>query len=276
MIIKAGKIHLNIELKGTISKDKIPLVFLHGFTGSAKDWLPLWRQLPSSISAIAIDMPGHGKSLIEQEQYYSNRYLQLSLFKLFTALDLDRINLVGYSMGGRAALAFALRYPSMIQSLVLESASPGIRSRTERTYRRENDEKLAQLIESQGIANFIDFWLNIPLFDSQKQLPEIIRKKIYQNKLNNNISGLTKSLRQFGTGSFPNLWPKIDIADFPVLLLTGDQDKKFTSINSNMAVLMKTAEHKIIISCGHNIHLERLEVYLNLILDFIKKTNPQV
>src|SRR5699024_1507643 len=86
------------------------------------------------------------------------------LKEIFTQLGLTSINLLGYSMGGRTALSFAMFYPEMIQSLILESSSPGLKNATDRVKRMKHDEKLASRIERKGVEAFVDFWEDIPLF----------------------------------------------------------------------------------------------------------------
>ncbi|GIW50403.1 MAG: hypothetical protein KatS3mg080_1014 [Anoxybacillus sp.] len=76
-------------------------------------------------------------------------------------------------MGGRRlALTFAVLYPQYVQTLILESSSPGLKTEEERMKRREEDERLAQFIEQHGVASFVDRWENIPLFSSLQRLPE--------------------------------------------------------------------------------------------------------
>ena len=62
---------------------------------------------------------------------------------LFDMLALRRFILVGYSMGGRIALAYTVNYPGRVSSLILESSSPGLKSEDERTARRETDQSLS-------------------------------------------------------------------------------------------------------------------------------------
>ena len=78
-------------------------------------------------------------------------------------------HLLGYSMGGRLALYFALAYPERTRTLTLVSASPGIASLTERAERRRRDNALADRIEQDGIAAFVDYWQSLPMWKSQRR-----------------------------------------------------------------------------------------------------------
>ena len=100
-----------------------PVVFLHGFLGSSLDWLEVLSYLPSFKSYL-IDLPGHGKSAFHPE-------LILPHFE-------EKIDLVGYSMGGRLALQYAAQNPQKIEKLILLSTHLGLFSEEEilqkRTY----------------------------------------------------------------------------------------------------------------------------------------------
>ena len=70
-------------------------------------------------------------------------------------------------MGGRLALALALRIPQRVRRLVLVSASPGLADAGERAARRAADEALADRIEAIGVEAFAREWAAQPLFAGQ-------------------------------------------------------------------------------------------------------------
>src|SRR5699024_12540594 len=92
-------------------------------------------------------------------------------------------------------LSFAMTFPEFVKSLVLESSSPGLQSAEERKQRQDRDEKLAQRILNEGVESFVQFWENIPLFDTQKSLPSAVRQEIQQERLSQQAQGLADSLR---------------------------------------------------------------------------------
>jgi 2-succinyl-6-hydroxy-2,4-cyclohexadiene-1-carboxylate synthase len=114
--------------------------------------------------------------------------------------------LIGYSMGGRLALSVAMIHPERVSGLVLESSSPGLDSPEERKMRREQDSRLSRRILEEGIESFVDYWEGIPLFASQLSMDPSKRKKVREERLNNNPVGLRGSLIGMGTGSQPSWW----------------------------------------------------------------------
>ncbi len=264
---------INLNYLNKISPDAmLSIVFLHGFTGSSCDWFKFFNQLPEKINIIAIDLPGHGKNYSSAIQDYNNsEFIIKEINSIITKLCLEKVILTGYSMGGRAALSYVCSYPERIIGLVLESTTAGLEDCVQINERIESDLKLAEFIEQNSMENFIDYWLNLPLFNSQKNLDESTRKEIRNSKLFNNPVGLANSLRGFGTGFMKNLWPELDKILCPALLITGELDEKFTTINQKMNQKIKDSEHHIIENCGHNTHLERPEVFVSLLNNFINK-----
>ncbi|MUK90044.1 2-succinyl-6-hydroxy-2,4-cyclohexadiene-1-carboxylate synthase [Ornithinibacillus sp. L9] len=244
-----------------------PVVFLHGFTGSSQTWSPLVHNLKSKFQIVTIDLPGHGKTKINSPRTMEACCHDLN--QLFQHLSLESVHLVGYSMGGRTALSFAMLYPGLIKSLILESASPGLALQQERHNRRANDEKLAERIEKEGLESFVDFWENIPLFNTQKQLPSNKQKIIRDERMSHTEKGLACSLRHMGTGSQPSWWNELSNFHKPVLLMAGEYDHKFVKINERMKESLSNSDLRIIKNAGHAIHVEQAEIFGKIVTEFI-------
>lgn len=236
-----------------------PVVLLHGFTGTKSTWSTVIEKLKFDFQFITIDLPGHGETITPSPR--DMKACCADLAELFKHLDLSCFHLLGYSLGGRTALSFALFYPEMIDSLILESASPGLKSADERMRRRQADEKLAQNIETMGLVSFVNDWENIPLFASQKKLPTEQRQIIRRERLMQSERGLAQSLRMMGTGSQPSWWDKLRYFSKPVLLVVGEKDHKFIKINQEIAENLPHAELKIIKEAGHAVHIEQIEPF---------------
>jgi 2-succinyl-6-hydroxy-2,4-cyclohexadiene-1-carboxylate synthase len=169
-------------------------------------------------------------------------YVGNDIIKLIRAMTSAPVTLLGYSMGGRLALYLAVHYPDEIDRLILESASPGLASEEKRQQRRISDEQLAERIEREGIPAFVDYWENIALFTSQKNLTEAIQIALHAQRLSNSATGLANSLRGTGTGIQPSLWGKLAEIHQPTMLLTGELDTKFHTIAEQMKTKMPDAE----------------------------------
>ena len=247
------------------------MVFLHGFTGSTKTWEPIIECLPSTVRCIAVDLLGHGKTdAPEETRRYEMKEQLLDLQALFVSLQVTDFTLVGYSMGGRIALAYALSYPKHVKRLVLESASPGLQLVTEQQARLKADEALAIKIEGEGLPAFIDFWQDIPLFQSQKKLSDLKRQAIRQERLQQSSIGLASSLKGIGTGSQPSYWSQLNELKIPVTLITGELDEKFKFIAQQMKNRIENSQHLEVLAVGHAIHVENPVQFATIIMEQVK------
>ena len=99
--------------------DGPPVVFLHGFLSTAGVWDPVIDRLGQGFKCVAVDLPGFGRSAkgatVPAGVWGRAEWLRA----LLDALRLDAVTLVGASMGGQTALAFASRYPGRVRNLVL-------------------------------------------------------------------------------------------------------------------------------------------------------------
>lgn len=257
-----------------------PVLLLHGFTGSAEAW---GQELLAKLAAtgrrvVAVDLLGHGGSDVPAEppRYAMERQLD-DLEEVLDALRLERAAWVGYSMGARLALGGAVRRPRRVAALVLESGSPGLALEDDRRARRAADEALAARLEglgakgadAEGMARFVDDWMAQPLFETQRGLPEELRRRERARRLEADPRGLAGTLRGLGTGSQPSLWERLGEVEVPVLLLTGRLDEKFEAIADRMAARLPAAVRASIPDAGHAVHLERPRAWLERVSGFL-------
>ncbi|GGJ99680.1 putative 2-succinyl-6-hydroxy-2,4-cyclohexadiene-1-carboxylate synthase [Lentibacillus kapialis] len=243
-------------------------MLLHGFTGTGATWEKIVVEWMPDFQTLTIDLPGHGKTRPGQAKSMENFCRDLAA--LLDELYLEKVHLIGYSMGGRTALSFSMYYPERIKSLTLESASPGIDDEKMRKKRHQQDVKLAEWIESDGIKAFVDYWEKLPLFESQRHLPESIREEIRHERLSHSPGGLSESLRFMGAGAQSPWQKELPCIPSPVLLLSGEYDKKFIEINQMMERLIPSAEHTTVQHAGHAIHVERPSIFGKIVTGFLK------
>jgi 2-succinyl-6-hydroxy-2,4-cyclohexadiene-1-carboxylate synthase len=265
LMIRGLETHIDIWNKNGIHT----LVALHGFTGSTATWHNLAQALPH-VRVIAIDLIGHGQTAIPQHsQRFSMEEQLQDLEEIFCQLHVENFTLLGYSMGGRIALSYALAYPNRIRQLILESASPGLRTVEERKERCERDEALAQKILINGLESFVNVWEEIPLFATQHRLPQSVRQAIRAERLSQKEEGLAGSLRGIGTGTQPSNWARLAQLEIPVLLITGSLDGKFCEIALEMKALLNTVRHITVNDAGHAIHVENPAEFATIVEEYL-------
>lgn len=225
--------------------------------------------LSDQFCCLTVDLPGHGKTrVLGGEECYTMSNTAHALINLLTQLTIQKCFLVGYSMGGRLALYLNLHFPQRFSKVVLESASPGLKTQRDQLERTQRDFELARKLEQRDFSTFLSSWYNQPLFTSLKKHPDF--ELLIASRLQNNPFELAKSLRNLSTGCQPSLWEKLKQNKNELLLLVGEYDTKFKAINSEMAKLCQFAKLEIVNDCGHNIHFENINTFVETIQTFLR------
>jgi len=195
----------------------IPFVFLHGFLGTPLDWDPLLSHLPN-IPYMTPELPGHGKTPFTPH---------------FSLPDIPKMHLVGYSMGGRIAMQYALAHPEKIVSLTLLSAHCGLQNMEEKQQRLASDLLLAE----QMLCSFDDFlatWYDQPIFAGFK--PDMTQRKRHNPK------ELAASFLHYSLGKQPVLHFEKGV------FVVGERDTKYRALYPKAQVIK---------NAGHMVHLEQ-------------------
>lgn len=262
-----GGLHLNVEQAG----NGTAILAIHGFTGSISTWDSFSAAAQSEYSVISLDLPGHGASdAPENPELYGMESTVRALAELLDSLSIQRVHWLGYSMGGRIALAAAVLLSQRTLSVTLESGSPGLLTPDERASRIHSDEALADKIEADGMVAFVDNWESLPLWASQARLPETARRKLRLQRLANSPVGLAHSLRGIGTGaqpSFHDLLPRLRV---PTLLITGEEDEKFVGIAREIHRTVTGSQLRVVEESGHAVHLEQPDLFNRIVLEFLR------
>lgn len=249
----------------------IPLVLLHGFMGSISAMRPLVGELFHRHKVIAVDLPGHGRSLMPLvPDWFEPETAGQLLWQALDERGVEQAHLVGYSMGGRLALCAAVQQPERVASVVCLGATPGIADPQERAQRQQQDNHKADALLADGLEKFLDDWLAQPLFAglSQKMSPQEF-EAYRQLRLGCDPENLALSLRHMGTGAMAPLHGQLAAADFDCLWLAGQDDQKYRAIALEMAQAMPKGSTAVIAGAGHAVHVENLAETARLIANFL-------
>lgn len=156
-----------------------PLVFVHGTSAFAAFLAPLMAEVDGS-RLIAFDRPGYG---LAGEFVYTEGNLRRTvvdaLGSVLRALGLDRVDLVGHSMGGHASVAFALAHPERVRRLALVGSVPAFPGTTPplpfRLMTVPGLGRLLQLVQKPGEAGVLDFAEVFGERESIQRYPPLIR-----------------------------------------------------------------------------------------------------
>ena len=258
MQIHIGEYYYGVTVMGTGK----PLVCFHGFSESGSTWDDIEV---SGYRLIRIDSMGHGRSARPMElQPYELPQILSDLHRVIYAVAGERYALMGYSMGARLALVYALEYPQEVSHLVLESGSVGIEDRVERQDRYVADQGLAERIRAHDITWFSETWAKLEIFKTQQGLPTKVQQQIRGRRLLNSPHALAFTLEGSGQGSMPYVGHRLPELTMPVCYISGELDAKYTVIGARYFGDV----HRIVSQVGHNVHVEAPEAYRQILKQF--------
>lgn len=243
------------------------VMLLHGFIADSGSMKEVGDTLGRTFNILYVDLPGFGRSKSSAVNY-DMETVAYNLKMILDELKLEKVHVLGYSMGGRVGLSFAILYPEYTRSLILESTSPGLKTETDKNDRIKIDQQRAIEITSD-YRTFLDGWENMGLFQNQQNLTdgEFLRQRRMRQA--QNPEEVADSLRKYGTGVQPSYWDRLSDLHMPVLLIAGARDQKFVSINEEMQKDMNQAALEIVEDAGHNIHLESQAKFDTIITEFL-------
>lgn len=244
------------------------LVCLHGFMGNGSDFQIVADSYPDHPTLLAPDFPDYSNEPLHNDHPWAATLENLNRFIHDQSGNHPPV-LLGYSMGGRIALEYVLKYQHLPGGLVLVGVSPGIENLEERTQRKIQDAELAANLMAQPLESFVNSWLEQPLLKSQNQIAEPYRTRMLKARYENNRQALAYGLTALGTGTMDSRWNQLREIQIPTLLVTGESDIKFSEIAASMVNHIPNATHKIIPDAGHAACFEKPLDFVQLLKSFL-------
>jgi pimeloyl-ACP methyl ester carboxylesterase len=100
-----------------------PLLILHGFLGMSDNWKTIGLQFATNgFQVHLLDLRNHGRSFHSDE--FSYELMVQDVYEYCLANNLEKINMIGHSMGGKTAMLFAVTYPERIEKLIIADIGP--------------------------------------------------------------------------------------------------------------------------------------------------------
>jgi 2-succinyl-6-hydroxy-2,4-cyclohexadiene-1-carboxylate synthase len=231
--------------------DAPPVVLIHGFAGGPSMWDDVLPDGWRGPGLRCLGLPGHGAVPPASATHFKDVVAEIA-----DQVPI-RCHLVGYSMGARIALAWALSRPDRVASATLMGVQPGLEDPTERGRRASWDEEQAALIETVGVEGFIDEWEKLPLFASQTSnaTARALRRQ-RETRLAHDAHGLAWAMRHLGVGAMPPQWSALRRCQTPIELLIGENDTKFRAVATRIVATAPRVRQRVVAGAGHNVALE--------------------
>jgi esterase len=248
-----------------------PLVILHGLYGSSDNWVTFSRRLEDSFTVYLPDLRNHGRSPHDKVHDYNSMSDDLS--ELLKDLNTGKIFLAGHSMGGKVAVAFALKCPELVSGLLIADVSPFQNgSRQESTYLHHL--AILDAVNSCDLANLstreeVDSVLSKKIVLEKER--GLILKNLHRRSSNEfewrmNVAVLRESIDKIMESINPSLASNLPVTGFPVIFLrAGDSDYIQPDDFKDIQKVFPAAELVTIEGAGHWIQADKPgEVALNI------------
>ncbi|RRV14710.1 alpha/beta fold hydrolase [Pseudomonas saudiphocaensis] len=270
-LIEDQGLSLNIHYHDCGEGEEV-VVMLHGSGPGASGWSNFSRNVEPLTAAgyrvVLMDCPGWSKSdsIVCSD---SRSALNARVLKgLLDHLGIARVHLIGNSMGGHSAVAFALEYPQCTDRLVLMGGgtggvSPFVPMPTEgikllqKVYRNPTQENLQQMMD-------------IFVYDAGDLTPELIAGRLENIlKRRDHLENFTKSLA-VNPRQFPDMSQRLGEITAPTLVIWGRNDR-FVPMDTGLRLVagIPNSELHLFNNCGHWVQWEHAERFNRLVEDFL-------
>ena len=242
------------------------IVLVHGFTGDGLDFEELAEHLPLDLWAPDLLGCGETPASADATDYDFTRYAArlTAVVRRVERATGSPPWLVGYSMGGRIALAAAVD-GAPIAGLVLVGAQPGLPV-SARAARLASDLALAASIDPESSAAFLARWQALPLLVTQSAQTTLFQQRRLARRARNSSFALANILSRAGPAAMPDLSGSLAGLSVPLHLVTGEMDPKFSASYDQLDRELPpgvAVRHRL--PGGHAVHLEAAEALARLL-----------
>jgi pimeloyl-ACP methyl ester carboxylesterase len=255
----------SISLRYTDTGQGQPLVFLHGFPLSRGAWQKQIEALRSSYRVIAPDLRGFGDSDTEAGPT-TMAQCAADLRALLQLLTSGPVVLIGHSMGGYVALAFAHQFPEMLRGLVLVSTKSGQDTAEAAAGRRVTAEK----VKAEGVQVVV-----------QAMAPKMLAAGNHDARMAAEVLGFMAPSRPAGViGALLGMAERTDATAFlsqiavPTLVITGADDTLIPLAESEtLAQAIRAAQLKVIPHAGHLVAFEQPDKFNHVLKEWLNRAD---
>jgi pimeloyl-ACP methyl ester carboxylesterase len=241
---KKGIISYKVEGQGPA------IVFLHGFMESARIWRSFSENLSTKFKVIRINLPGHGKSSVHSDNH-SMEFMAEAVKVVLDAEKVTKAMIVGHSMGGYVALAFAELHAPMISGLVMFN-SICFADAKEKKADRERAIKAADAHKMKYITSVIpNLFFERSGVKASKRIFKMVKIASKQPK-----EGIVAAIA--GMRDRKDRSDVLKSAGFPMMILAGHDDMLIPLEKSKeMAALNPKAQLVVLDECAHLAFIEQ-------------------
>ncbi len=241
-----------------------PLLLIAGLASDSQSWLPVIVKLSKHFRVITFDNRGVGRSPKENNGITIQKMTE-DCVGLIEHLNLSSVYILGHSMGGMIAMDLAIRYPDLVENLILEATAPNLSSRNKELFSDWVSYLKSGMDKRLWFRNMF-YWIFLPLFfEDTVMLDQAVKMSIdypYPQS-DSSFENQVKAVSMF------NCISKINEVQSPTLIMNGEQDLLFSSTDASE--LFKDIDHLqyvTIPNAAHSIHMDNPDGFTDAVVYF--------
>jgi pimeloyl-ACP methyl ester carboxylesterase len=263
--------HLRFHFLEWGASDAPPIVLLHGGHQSAHSWDLVSLHLAQHYRVLALDQRGHGDSEWVRDAAYANQEMALDAAAFIAALRLERVILIGHSMGGRNAMLLTRNDAALLRALVIVDVGPEVSERGRQVvagFVRDNE-------EFDDLEHFVRNVQRYDPYRSRAHIERTVKYNMLQRADGKFVSKCDATPRRLGlvrgSGPLENVTlQEVRAFGLPVLVVRG----------ANSAILTADAAERLrdalpsgtlvtVPDCGHNVHGQNTKGFIEAVTAFL-------
>lgn len=242
-----------------------PMIIMHGLFGQSDNWNSLAKHFgEQGLEVYTVDLRNHGLSPHSDEWTY--KAMSDDIHELIMDLKLEKVILLGHSMGGKVAMQYAIDEPGKIDKMIVADMSPrhyplhheaviqGLNAVKfeEMKTRKEVEEVLSQFIVDHGTKQFL--------------LKNIYWKENGQLDWRFNLKVITEQIKNVGEAT-----PTDSTSEVPSLFIKGERSNYVQEEDEKLiAHIFPRSMFETIADAGHWIHAEKPKEFFECVMRFLK------
>ena len=235
--------------------EALPIVCVHGYTSSAEAFNAVARRLEDRAHLVAMDVRGHGESAWSPDGAYQYADQAGDLTALVDRLGIERFVLIGTSMGGIIAMAYASQHPQRLRGLILNDIGPDVEAGSTRITgmvgsRPADFASLDEAMEYRRQSSPIT--AARPLEDQEETARGVLRQRPDGRWAWKMDPAYIEQRVKRGAPARPSLWPTLETLPCPTQVVWGtDSDVLSEAQAKRMTAALPKGELVSVLGVGH-------------------------
>ncbi len=252
------------QLHSIIMGEGEPLLILHGFFGMGDNWKSLGNRFSEKYQVHLIDQRNHGRSFHSPEFNY--KLMVEDLKNYIEYHNLNKVNLIGHSMGGKTTMLFAVSYPQFVKKLIVADIAP-------KFYPAHHQFilKALQAVDFSQVKTRNDIDAIFKEYIPEIGIRQFLLKNVFRKSDNSfnyrfNLESLTNNIEEIGAELTP-----MSQFEGDVLFLKGENSGYISADDEDLIHShFPNSKLDIISKAGHWLHAENPMEFFSKVNDFLK------